>query len=281
MNDAGNKINKHRDAAQPEPRSGEERKQREEQLSLLQTITMEVAAAGDLSAALEVVLRRVCEKTGWAFGQAWVPNQDETLLVCGPAWLGGEADSEGIQNRFRRIAVSARGSGLPGRVWSSKQPAWIEDVTLDANFPRIKAAAASGTQGGRRHSHSVRRSSHRGDRVFPARVAGRERAPGEGDHGRGRAVGSRHGTESARKRNSRARTKSSNPFLSNMGDAVIVADTEGKFLVFNPAAERMFGKGATQVASERMVAAIRPLSCRTRSRLFPHGSIAADALDSR
>src|ERR1700704_2745814 len=32
--------------------------------------------------------------------------------------------------------------------------------------------------------------------------------------------------------------------LSNMGDAVIVSDKEGKFLVFNPAAERMFGKGA-------------------------------------
>jgi PAS domain S-box-containing protein len=33
--------------------------------------------------------------------------------------------------------------------------------------------------------------------------------------------------------------------LSSMGDGVIVADKEGKFLVFNPAAERMFGKGVT------------------------------------
>src|SRR5664279_4523856 len=34
--------------------------------------------------------------------------------------------------------------------------------------------------------------------------------------------------------------------LSSIGDAVIVADKEGKFTVFNPAAERMFGRGATQ-----------------------------------
>jgi len=33
--------------------------------------------------------------------------------------------------------------------------------------------------------------------------------------------------------------------LSNMGDAVIVADKEQKFLVFNPAARQMFGKEAT------------------------------------
>ncbi len=34
--------------------------------------------------------------------------------------------------------------------------------------------------------------------------------------------------------------------LSNMSEAVIVANKEGKFLLFNPAAERMFGAGATQ-----------------------------------
>src|SRR5205085_7862281 len=34
--------------------------------------------------------------------------------------------------------------------------------------------------------------------------------------------------------------------LSSMADAVIVADTEGNFLLFNPAAERMFGNGATE-----------------------------------
>ena len=40
-----------------------------EEMSLLQTITPEVAAAIDLSSALEIVLRRVCERTGWELGQ--------------------------------------------------------------------------------------------------------------------------------------------------------------------------------------------------------------------
>ena len=117
---------------------------REEQLGLLQTITMEVAAASDLSSALEVVLRRVCEKTGWVLGQAWVPNQDGTLLDCGPA-TGFPATTD--LKRFRAASEGSHfvpGVGLPGRVWKSKRPAWIEDVTLDGNFPRNKAAAKVG-----------------------------------------------------------------------------------------------------------------------------------------
>jgi PAS domain S-box-containing protein len=35
--------------------------------------------------------------------------------------------------------------------------------------------------------------------------------------------------------------------LSNMGDAVVVADKDNNFLVFNPEAERMFGKGAKEI----------------------------------
>src|SRR5256885_13017614 len=35
--------------------------------------------------------------------------------------------------------------------------------------------------------------------------------------------------------------------VSNMADAVIVAGRDEKFLIFNPAAQRMFGEGATDI----------------------------------
>src|SRR4030095_6271143 len=64
-----------------------ERRWAEKQLSLLQAITMEVAVAHDLVTAIEVVLRRVCETTGWVLGQAWLPRTDEAFLECCPAWF--------------------------------------------------------------------------------------------------------------------------------------------------------------------------------------------------
>jgi len=133
--------------AKIDKKSGEHREttdpSREEQLSLLQTITMEVAAARDFSSALEVVLRRICEKTGWVLGQAWLTNQDGTAIDCGRAWFCADADLK----PFRAASKGTHfvpGVGIPGSVWKSKQPVWIKDVTLDGNFARIKAAAKVG-----------------------------------------------------------------------------------------------------------------------------------------
>jgi len=119
----------------------------DEQLNLLQTITLEIAAAADLSSALKIVLRQVCEKTGWALGQAWMPNKDGSALACDSNWFCGEGDLQDF-----RVASEAThfkpGVGLPGRVWESKQPAWVEDVTNDPNFPRSAAARTAGLRTG-------------------------------------------------------------------------------------------------------------------------------------
>jgi PAS domain S-box-containing protein len=49
----------------------------------------------------------------------------------------------------------------------------------------------------------------------------------------------------------RKQTELLRSILDNMGDGVIVADVNGKFLIFNPAAERMFGLGLTDTPSQQ------------------------------
>ena len=120
-----------------------ERKLAEEQITLLQSITMDVAAAQDLESALGVVLRRVCEKTGWALGQAWVPRQDGTGIDCCPVWFATASGFEEFRTLSRDVVLTP-GEGLPGRVMTSGQPVWIRDVTQDANFPRAEAARENG-----------------------------------------------------------------------------------------------------------------------------------------
>src|SRR4051812_2301876 len=78
---------------------------------------------------------------GWELGAGWAPDGDEVRMI--EVWTDGSlGDAE-----LAAICATdrlARGVGLPGRVFASGDPAWIVDVSGDANFPRRPAATAAG-----------------------------------------------------------------------------------------------------------------------------------------
>jgi PAS domain S-box-containing protein len=223
----------------------EDHQQSEEQLSLLQTISMEVAAASDLASALKVVLREVCEKTGWVIGHAWVPNSDATALNLVVGWYCGDGELK----PFKAASEASHfkpGVGLPGRVWESKQPAWVEDIINDSNFPRSAAARSAHLKTGVAIPILSRRKVIAVLEFFMREV----RSQNEQLVNVIVAVAAQLGLMMERKRAAEQLSDTNEilqSILSNMGDAVIVADKGGHFLVFNPAAERMFGKGAMQM----------------------------------
>jgi PAS domain S-box-containing protein len=225
----------------------QEHKQSDEQIDLLQTITIEVAAASNMASALEIVLREVCEKTGWVLSHAWVPSPDGVVLDFIAAWYC----DDGELKPFRAVSEASHfkpGIGLPGRVWESKQPSWVEDVTNDPNFPRSIAARTARLKTG----VGIPILS-RGKVIAVLEFFMREsRAKNEQLVKVIAAVAAQLGLVMARKRAAQELSRTNEilqSILANMGDAVIVADKDNNFLVFNPAAERMFGKGAIEMPS--------------------------------
>lgn len=123
-----------------------ERKRAEEEVRLLQSLTLAVSEAEDLHSGLEVVLRKVCDSTGWLLGQAWMLGESGRL-ECVPA---SHMSGAGLE-QFRKGSLDMTflpGVGLPGRVWLEKQPVWIDDVTRESNFPRARIAMAAGLRAG-------------------------------------------------------------------------------------------------------------------------------------
>ena len=122
-----------------------DRKTAEQDSQLLQTVTHAIVASPDFHSALEVALRKVCEATQWEFGEAWIPNLDRTAMECSPAWY---SKSDRLRE-FRQQSESftfAPGMGIPGRVWSSKQTEWHQDISLESSaiYLRAKLALAAG-----------------------------------------------------------------------------------------------------------------------------------------
>lgn len=105
-----------------------EYKQKEEKAQLLQTMTQEITESQDFHSALQITLSKVCEVAGWNFGEAWIPDVNETLLNCSPAWYA----SHSHLRHFREVSETFDfpfDVGLPGRVWASKQIEWDRDVS--------------------------------------------------------------------------------------------------------------------------------------------------------
>jgi diguanylate cyclase (GGDEF)-like protein/PAS domain S-box-containing protein len=99
-----------------------------EELRLLQSLTQFISEAPDFYSSLCVALRQVCELTHWDYGEAWLPRNDNTVLECAPIWYGNATTLELFRQAREKLAFSPD-TGLPGRVWSSQQPEWIEDVS--------------------------------------------------------------------------------------------------------------------------------------------------------
>src|SRR3954454_2843334 len=109
-------------------------------------VARSLAETADPREAVARALEAIGESLGWPWGAAWepAPNRPE-VLVSTQTWTARSVDAADFDAVSRGTAL-AGGEGLPGRVWASGEPAWIADVSADANFPRARAAGRAGLQ---------------------------------------------------------------------------------------------------------------------------------------
>ena len=100
------------------------------QLQLLLHVTQEIAEAADVEAALQVVLREVCQTIGWDFGEVWVPEEDGLSLKHSAVWYDNCQIGEDLRQPSRACSNFAPNQ-LPYRIWRSKQAEWVQEVTRE------------------------------------------------------------------------------------------------------------------------------------------------------
>jgi two-component system CheB/CheR fusion protein len=93
------------------------------------------------------ILEAIASSGDWAFAAIWIYDGAASGLRCRYVW---HEPSERVK-KFADLSfliTLPEGQGLPGRVWNSKKPTWVYDVTRDSNFPRAPYAAEAGLHGG-------------------------------------------------------------------------------------------------------------------------------------
>ncbi len=114
-------------------------RQRCEQLLFVEhTTTRILASSTTLDQATTEILSAICSNLEWDLGEFWSVDPLINVLQLSSSWHNKPRNLP-FELVSRQITFSP-GVGLPGRVWASGQPAWINDVVHDENFRRTKSA---------------------------------------------------------------------------------------------------------------------------------------------
>ncbi|PSB31731.1 adenylate/guanylate cyclase with GAF sensor(s) [filamentous cyanobacterium Phorm 46] len=125
-----------------------ERQRAQESIRFLLETTRAIGEAVDFHSALEVILHQVAETIGWDVGEAWIPDAEGTALQSARGWYASNASMEPFRTQSEQLTF-ALNIGLPGRVWGSKEPEWVEDISQGyPHFLRSQIALELGFKAG-------------------------------------------------------------------------------------------------------------------------------------
>ena len=111
---------------------------RQNELRLMQAITVAANQSDNLEGALQLALDMICEHTGWPVGHAWRLCEQTSPATLISTKLWHLADKTRLR-QFCEVTEEITfplGVGLPGDVWATGLPKWIENLSEDGNFPR-------------------------------------------------------------------------------------------------------------------------------------------------
>lgn len=241
-----------------------ERRRAEQRLQVQDAVSRVLAESPTLKEATPRIIQALCEMAGWDVGAIWNIDRRTDELFCAEFWRSPAISVPEFEATTRQIRFRP-GIGLPGRVWSQGQAAWIRDVTMDDNFPRAPMASKEGLHAGfcfpLKFGHEV---------VGIIECFSRQIRSPDNDLLQMLAdIGGRLGQFIARQRADEARRHTETlkgAILDSALDAVICMDQEGRIVEFNPAAERTFGYVRSQVLDQTMADLIIPPRLREQHR---------------
>jgi adenylate cyclase len=110
-----------------------ERQRAEEEIRFLLETTRAIGESVDFHSALEAILHQVGETIGWDLGEAWIPDTSGIVLESSRGWYASNPGMTSFRSESEKLTFPLN-IGLPGRVWASQQPEWVEDFS-QAGYP--------------------------------------------------------------------------------------------------------------------------------------------------
>ena len=122
-----------------------DRKRMEQRMAVQYAAGRAMGEAREQEAGLAFILEQMGTALSADTAGLWIPNAETGLLQCRSFWSPSPTTFGTFEARSRSISFQL-GEGIPGSVFSTHNPAWIENIAIDADVPRKEVAACCGLQ---------------------------------------------------------------------------------------------------------------------------------------
>jgi diguanylate cyclase (GGDEF)-like protein/PAS domain S-box-containing protein len=110
-------------------------------------VTRALSESSTMEDAAPRILQTIAVALDCAVGAIWTVDHATDALVLRHSWRAASVPGAEFEEVSRGLRMPS-GIGLPGRVWRTRAPLTLTDVTEEPNFPRVQAARAAGLHGG-------------------------------------------------------------------------------------------------------------------------------------
>ncbi|MEO7970168.1 MAG: PAS domain S-box protein [bacterium] len=123
-----------------------DRQRTETRLALQYAVTQILSESHDFIESAGRILQAACESLEWEVGELWRVDQAANVLRFAELCHASETKTPEF-DELTRTSTFEKGIGLPGRIWASGEPVWIDNIVVDKNLPRSSVAAREGLRG--------------------------------------------------------------------------------------------------------------------------------------
>ena len=113
-----------------------QQRQRALETEVLWQAAVQVALGGSFEDLLRGCLERICRVTGWPIGHVYLPDdiKNASHLRSSPVWHFERAELASLAHETAGAAL-AFGEELPGKIWATKKPEWLPNISDQPRNP--------------------------------------------------------------------------------------------------------------------------------------------------
>lgn len=239
-------------------------------LEIFHSVARTLAKSKSISKAMPRIIRIICESLGWDCGAHWKIDDENQQYHCTETWGYTNTQIKKFMAYSSQCLIPVDDEGFIKRTWLSNRPIWISDITAEKIFTRASQAAeakllsafafrilsADKTIG---ILEFFSRSTQKPDTALNETVL---------------SIGVQIGQFIQHKQIEDAQKRSEaqlSGIIQSAMQAIIMVDEEMNIVLFNPAAEKIFGYKSKEVIGTKInkLMPARLMGLRRNGEEFP------------